>query len=185
MASYLMALAILPLASCANVPTSDHPASANVIESIPTETLWIMLSAASSDSEMSNVEAELASRHEMVRGTEYVGRRTGSSVGTHKYPRLPSQSQGLNCSNFASPAAAQRYFLLTGGPATDVNGLDRDGDGFACEFGSVLKQNKARFSFNPSAQRRHTTVEQNHCYVGPRGGTYTITASGRKNYGGC
>lgn len=23
------------------------------------------------------------------------------------------------------------------------------------------------------------------CFVGPRGGTYTITASGRKNYGGC
>jgi hypothetical protein len=23
------------------------------------------------------------------------------------------------------------------------------------------------------------------CYVGPRGGTYTLTASGRKNYGGC
>ncbi|RYF61680.1 MAG: hypothetical protein EOO27_00975 [Comamonadaceae bacterium] len=23
------------------------------------------------------------------------------------------------------------------------------------------------------------------CYVGPRGGTYTITASGRKNYSGC
>ncbi len=23
------------------------------------------------------------------------------------------------------------------------------------------------------------------CYVGPRGGTYTITASGRKNYAGC
>lgn len=23
------------------------------------------------------------------------------------------------------------------------------------------------------------------CYVGPRGGTYTITRSGRKNYGGC
>ena len=23
------------------------------------------------------------------------------------------------------------------------------------------------------------------CYTGPRGGTYTITASGRKNYGGC
>jgi hypothetical protein len=24
-----------------------------------------------------------------------------------------------------------------------------------------------------------------NCYTGPRGGTYTITASGRKNYGGC
>ena len=23
------------------------------------------------------------------------------------------------------------------------------------------------------------------CYVGPRGGTYTITKSGRKNYSGC
>lgn len=23
------------------------------------------------------------------------------------------------------------------------------------------------------------------CYTGPRGGTYTLTASGRKNYGGC
>lgn len=23
------------------------------------------------------------------------------------------------------------------------------------------------------------------CFVGPRGGTYTITKSGRKNYGGC
>ncbi|WP_430423733.1 YHYH domain-containing protein [Methylibium petroleiphilum] len=23
------------------------------------------------------------------------------------------------------------------------------------------------------------------CYVGPRGGTYTITKSGKKNYGGC
>ena len=23
------------------------------------------------------------------------------------------------------------------------------------------------------------------CFVGPRGGTYTITRSGRKNYGGC
>ena len=23
------------------------------------------------------------------------------------------------------------------------------------------------------------------CHVGPRGGTYTITKSGRKNYGGC
>jgi hypothetical protein len=23
------------------------------------------------------------------------------------------------------------------------------------------------------------------CYTGPRGGTYTITASGKKNYSGC
>lgn len=29
------------------------------------------------------------------------------------------------------------------------------------------------------------TVGGQTCYVGPRGGTYTITASGRKNYNGC
>jgi hypothetical protein len=29
------------------------------------------------------------------------------------------------------------------------------------------------------------TVGSRTCYVGPRGGTYTITASGRKNYSGC
>lgn len=27
--------------------------------------------------------------------------------------------------------------------------------------------------------------EPGKCYVGPRGGTYTITKSGRKNYSGC
>lgn len=30
-----------------------------------------------------------------------------------------------------------------------------------------------------------TTSGGKTCYVGPRGGTYTITASGRKNYSGC
>nr|WP_232348105.1 YHYH domain-containing protein [Cupriavidus taiwanensis] len=30
-----------------------------------------------------------------------------------------------------------------------------------------------------------TTGSRQTCYQGPRGGTYTITASGRKNYGGC
>lgn len=32
--------------------------------------------------------------------------------------------------------------------------------------------------------RKHAS-EDSTCYVGPRGGTYTITASGRKNYNGC
>lgn len=29
------------------------------------------------------------------------------------------------------------------------------------------------------------TRPTSNCYVGPRGGTYTITKSGKKNYGGC
>ncbi|WP_420360459.1 excalibur calcium-binding domain-containing protein [Agrobacterium vitis] len=101
------------------------------------------------------------------------------------FARAPNQPSGLNCSNFASPAAAQRYFLLAGGPTRDVDGLDRDGDGFACEFGNVIRQNSLRFSANSSKRKTHAEVEPSGCYVGPRGGTYTITASGRKNYGGC
>lgn len=36
---------------------------------------------------------------------------------------------------------------------------------------------------SPSAAPRSTSSQT--CYTGPRGGTYTITASGRKNYSGC
>ena len=37
-------------------------------------------------------------------------------------------------------------------------------------------------SLAPAARR---STEGQTCYTGPRGGTYTITASGRKNYSGC
>ena len=37
-----------------------------------------------------------------------------------------------NCVKYASPHAAQRYFLASGGPERDRKGLDPDGDGFAC-----------------------------------------------------
>lgn len=33
--------------------------------------------------------------------------------------------------------------------------------------------------------RRSGASNKPTCHVGPRGGTYTITASGRKNYNGC
>jgi hypothetical protein len=39
----------------------------------------------------------------------------------------------LNCSDFASQAAAQSYFLSHGGPSQDPAGLDPDRDGLACE----------------------------------------------------
>jgi len=45
--------------------------------------------------------------------------------------------------------------------------------------------------YSPSKPRAALSAGRNYavggrtCYVGPRGGTYTITASGRKNYNGC
>jgi endonuclease YncB( thermonuclease family) len=38
-----------------------------------------------------------------------------------------------DCGDFASQAAAQRYYLSLGGPAQDPDRLDSDGDGIACE----------------------------------------------------
>jgi hypothetical protein len=38
---------------------------------------------------------------------------------------------------------------------------------------------------SPSSRNRSHSVSGQTCFVGPRGGTYTITKSGKKNYGGC
>jgi endonuclease YncB( thermonuclease family) len=47
----------------------------------------------------------------------------------------PSSSQAADrdCSDFASQAAAQEFFIAAGGPTSDLNRLDADGDGIACE----------------------------------------------------
>lgn len=86
-----------------------------------------------------------------------------------------------NCADFSSAFAAQRFFQSQGGPSNDPHDLDRDGDGYACEWGVELKrQETAR---REAARRRYAAASR--CYTGPRGGTYTITASGNKNYSGC
>lgn len=40
-------------------------------------------------------------------------------------------------------------------------------------------------SLAPAASATPRSSGGQTCYTGPRGGTYTITASGRKNYSGC
>ena len=37
----------------------------------------------------------------------------------------------------------------------------------------------------PTTARSFAGQRDTTCHVGPRGGTYTVTASGRKNYAGC
>ncbi|MEM1356457.1 MAG: excalibur calcium-binding domain-containing protein [Planctomycetota bacterium] len=101
---------------------------------------------------------------------------------TGRYTRERSVLSDRDCSDFSSAAAAQRFFIAAGGPARDPHGLDRDGDGSACEWGKTVRSNVDRYK--PS-RTRPTQRSSATCYVGPRGGTYTITASGRKNYSGC
>jgi endonuclease YncB( thermonuclease family) len=46
---------------------------------------------------------------------------------------VPATAADLDCSDFATQAAAQSYFLSIGGPSSDPDGLDGDNDGIACE----------------------------------------------------
>lgn len=45
---------------------------------------------------------------------------------------VPASAADLDCSDFSSQASAQNYFISRGGPTSDPDGLDADGDGIAC-----------------------------------------------------
>jgi len=151
--------------------------------------LWSELGATSDTRTIMLLEAELAARGETQSpsGSEYLGRKTSGTVGRRFYARSEAISGDRNCSDFSSGAEAQRFFLAAGGPVRDPHGLDRDGDGNACEWGKTLRSSvsshRQYVARQASAARSYQAASR--CYVGPRGGTYTITASGNKNYGGC
>ena len=180
---------VLALASCG--PTTGPNATPYANQS--TYSLWSQLENTADTKQIMLLEAELASRGEAqsYSGMEYIGRRTNSTVGRSSYVRTTPVSGDRNCSDFASPAAAQKFFLSQGGPTSDPHGLDRDGDGNACEWGKSLRSSVAshrRYVAQQAANERRARARvaaSSRCYVGPRGGTYTITASGNKNYDGC
>lgn len=183
-------LAVLGMAACASTNGLSETQS---FSNQSTTALWSQLSHSSDTKQIMLLEAELASRGQTSSGTEYIGRQTAGTVDRKIYARNTSITGDRNCSDFSSAAAAQKFFLAAGGPTQDPHGLDRDGDGNACQWGRTLRSNagqqKAKAaSIRASSTRSKSTVRRSSsstCYTGPRGGTYTITASGRKNYGGC
>ena len=61
-----------------------------------------------------------------------VVRSPSSVVGDGDLPYDPS-GPDRDCSDFATHAEAQRFFIAAGGPAKDPHRLDGDHDGIACE----------------------------------------------------
>ncbi len=61
---------------------------------------------------------------------------TTNSVGQPVYSRggTSAARSTRNCARYASPDRAQEAFLAGGGPERDRDGLDPDGDGFACAW---------------------------------------------------
>ena len=66
-----------------------------------------------------------------------VARDSGGNVLRDKEGNIVTQggktTDRYNCSDFATQAEAQRFFLKAGGPSKDTNHLDGDHDGVACE----------------------------------------------------
>lgn len=157
----------------------------------PTNLLWIDQATTSSPLMLAKVEAELGARGETTSGIWHLGEKTAVAYGKKLYSREGLGNDvggGKDCSDFPSSAAAQRFFLSEGGPVRDPHNLDGDGDGLACEWGKTISQIHRKASYKPKAtptKRYRSYRSSSRCYVGPRGGTYTITASGNKNYGGC
>jgi hypothetical protein len=136
------------------------------------------------------IEAELAVRGVFQCGGTNIGIKSAAQVGVSRYNRLGGNNgsieQDYDCSDFSSGATVQRFFLAAGGPSSDPYNLDGDGDGHACEWGAQIRQIAARRvrtvpTYIPTTPRYATGI----CHVGPRGGSYTVTSGGRKNYGGC
>lgn len=159
---------------------------------MPTSELWQSHAKAKTPEGLAIIEAELATRGQFSFGRQYLGQKTAAAYGQKLYGRPATyQTGGKNCDDFASTAEAQLHFIRRGGPQSDPDGLDRDGDGLACEWGKKLAANAKRYKKKAPMRRtaaRPAPVRRSYgatCHVGPRGGTYTITASGRKNYGGC
>ncbi len=63
-------------------------------------------------------------------------RETTNDVGDKLYrrPTIKARFSAAECSKFATPDDAQRYFLANDGPENDPLNLDPDGDGFACRW---------------------------------------------------
>ena len=180
--------ATLAVASCGPTPSGTMGTSVgSTYSSQPTYSLWSQLSTTADTKQIMLIEAELASRGQTSWGDRYIGQKTASTVGRSVYGRTEQRTGDRNCSDFASPTEAQRFFLAAGGPVRDPHGLDRDGDGNACEWGKTLRSSVSdyRKSIAPKRTVSRAASTSSRCYTGPRGGTYTITASGRKNYSGC
>ncbi len=180
-------LAVLGMAACASTDGLNGPSPFST-QSSPA--LWSQLSQSNDTKQIMLLEAELASRGQESSGSEYIGRKTSSTVGKSRYGRSPTAIADRNCSDFASAGAAQKFFLASGGPTQDRHGLDRDGDGNACDWGRSLKssaaKNKPRATSTRSASTKARSASRRSsshtCYTGPRGGRYRYTASGNKVY---
>ena len=178
-------LAFALLSACAPreaYAPEEHPV--HLAQRMSAEQLWRVQRKARLPLAVAAAEAELALRGETASGESRLGDRSLAYRGRRLFARdRPARGAARDCASFPSAAAAQRYFLMQGGPVEDRHGLDPDGDGHACEWGALLARASGKAA--GPAPRKAASAAPPVCHTGPRGGTYTISPGGRKDYGGC
>ena len=191
----LIALMTIFLTACGPDPTSQAPAQ--VSAALTTLSAGALCGRYTSSTATvltrQMIEAELALRNISQCGGLAIGRTTAAGLGQHLYDRdnspgsvhTPPSGRGYDCGNFRSEAEAQRFFLASGGPTADPYNLDGDGDGLACEWGAAISRIAAWRAPVATAPTYSAPSYSPRCHVGPRGGTYTITSGGNRNYSGC
>ena len=156
----LVLLPLLALAACA--PAKPDPATLSArYERLPIFRLWEVQAHPPSETDLMMVEAELGTRGQMRFGGRQLGNISASAVGKPRFSRPATGEPTRSCSEFASPAAAQKVFLAAGGPERDSYGLDPDGDGFACGWGEALGHNR---DVANTGTRRYQRSDQGYCY---------------------
>lgn len=103
-----------------------------------TELCQVRRSAGMGSEDWRNAEIALVDRGEYTCGSQSIGPESFSARRTYTRPVLARYSvrgHDRDCGDFSSAGAAQAFFLANGGPASDPHGLDRDGDGYACDWG--------------------------------------------------
>jgi hypothetical protein len=99
----------------------------------------------------------------------------GAEYGVRRYHRRATSQPGsltsqpgtsspdlFDCSDLAISSEAHRTFLAAGGPSTDPYDLDRDGDGFACEY-DPRQEYRAPKQYH--APKQPTTVRGSNCHT--------------------
>lgn len=85
------------------------------------------------------------------------------------------------CSLLPEPARRVQCLRAAEVPSSRASGVSQQG--FASPA-QLRNSGSTSASVVPKSSPAHSSGGAT-CYTGPRGGTYTITASGRKNYNGC
>lgn len=97
-------------------------------------------------------------------------------------PASPAHAADHDCSDFSNQAQAQQYFLNHGGPSSDPERLDADGDGIACESlpcPCSNSTNNGGGGGSSTPARQHSSIRIKKTEHGPHG--WKVVATVRKN----